>query len=91
MCAWPRACPRPPHGCACVHNHLPFPTTITWTCAWPPACPLPHHMDCVDMCIATCSSFLHSHAHAHVKDGGYELEHDGRLVTVFSAPNYCDQ
>lgn len=21
---------------------------------------------------------------------GYEIEHDGRLVTVFSAPRYCD-
>ncbi|KAK9663892.1 hypothetical protein RND81_14G004600 [Saponaria officinalis] len=26
-----------------------------------------------------------------VKMDGYEFEHDGRLVTVFSAPNYCDQ
>ena len=26
-----------------------------------------------------------------VKDEGYEIEHDGRLITVFSAPNYCDQ
>lgn len=26
-----------------------------------------------------------------VRDGGYEIEHDGKLVTVFSAPNYCDQ
>lgn len=25
------------------------------------------------------------------KDEGYEVEADGRLVTVFSAPNYCDQ
>ncbi|GMH35961.1 hypothetical protein BSKO_03829 [Bryopsis sp. KO-2023] len=25
-----------------------------------------------------------------VKDEGYELTHDGRLITVFSAPNYCD-
>ncbi|QPG75319.1 hypothetical protein FOA43_002671 [Brettanomyces nanus] len=25
-----------------------------------------------------------------VRDGGYEIEHDGRLVTVFSAPKYCD-
>lgn len=25
-----------------------------------------------------------------VKDNGYEVMHDGRLVTVFSAPNYCD-
>ncbi|PVU90396.1 hypothetical protein BB561_004899 [Smittium simulii] len=24
------------------------------------------------------------------KDSGYEIEHDGQLVTVFSAPNYCD-
>mmetsp|Transcript_57149 Transcript_57149/g.180878 ORF Transcript_57149/g.180878 Transcript_57149/m.180878 type:complete len:496 (+) Transcript_57149:241-1728(+) len=26
-----------------------------------------------------------------VKDEGFEVDHDGRLVTVFSAPNYCDQ
>jgi len=26
-----------------------------------------------------------------VKDEGYEVDHDGKLITVFSAPNYCDQ
>jgi len=26
-----------------------------------------------------------------VKDGGYELTHDGFCCTIFSAPNYCDQ
>ncbi|CAH9135534.1 unnamed protein product [Cuscuta epithymum] len=26
-----------------------------------------------------------------VKDKGYEIDHDGKLITVFSAPNYCDQ
>lgn len=26
-----------------------------------------------------------------VKEQGYVVEHDGRCVTVFSAPNYCDQ
>ena len=26
-----------------------------------------------------------------VKDEGYEVEHNGLLVTIFSAPNYCDQ
>mmetsp|Transcript_7904 Transcript_7904/g.13991 ORF Transcript_7904/g.13991 Transcript_7904/m.13991 type:complete len:522 (-) Transcript_7904:195-1760(-) len=26
-----------------------------------------------------------------VKDEGYLVEHDGKLITVFSAPNYCDQ
>ncbi|OLY85667.1 Serine/threonine-protein phosphatase 5 [Smittium mucronatum] len=25
------------------------------------------------------------------KDSGYEIAHDGKLVTVFSAPNYCDE
>ncbi|XP_076463656.1 serine/threonine-protein phosphatase 5-like [Babylonia areolata] len=25
-----------------------------------------------------------------VKDKGYEVSHDGKCVTVFSAPNYCD-
>ncbi|OMJ08821.1 Serine/threonine-protein phosphatase 5 [Smittium culicis] len=25
------------------------------------------------------------------KDNGYEIAHDGKCVTVFSAPNYCDE
>lgn len=25
-----------------------------------------------------------------VKDSGYEVTHDGKCITVFSAPNYCD-
>jgi len=25
-----------------------------------------------------------------VKDDGYEVDHDGKCITVFSAPNYCD-
>ena len=34
------------------------------------------------------SMIVRSH---EVRDEGYLVEHDGRLVTVFSAPNYCDQ
>jgi len=26
-----------------------------------------------------------------MKQGGYEVEADGRVITIFSAPNYCDQ
>ena len=26
-----------------------------------------------------------------VKDEGYEVEPDGNVITIFSAPNYCDQ
>jgi serine/threonine-protein phosphatase 5 len=25
-----------------------------------------------------------------MKENGYEVEHDGRVITIFSAPNYCD-
>ncbi len=25
-----------------------------------------------------------------VKEAGYEISHDGKCITVFSAPNYCD-
>ena len=28
---------------------------------------------------------------AQVKPGGYEIMHNGDCVTIFSAPNYCDQ
>ncbi len=24
------------------------------------------------------------------QDNGYEVTHDGKCITVFSAPNYCD-
>lgn len=26
-----------------------------------------------------------------VKDEGYEVDHNGKCITIFSAPNYCDQ
>jgi serine/threonine-protein phosphatase 5 len=26
-----------------------------------------------------------------MKENGYEVQHDGKCITVFSAPNYCDQ
>lgn len=26
-----------------------------------------------------------------VKQNGYEIAHNGKLVTIFSAPNYCDE
>ena len=34
-----------------------------------------------------CSLLVRSH---QVKRRGYEVHHDGRCITVFSAPNYCD-
>jgi hypothetical protein len=34
---------------------------------------------------------LHLCTPLQVKEEGYEVAHDGLLVTVFSAPNYCDQ
>lgn len=33
------------------------------------------------------SAIIRSH---EVRMGGYEVEHGGQLITVFSAPNYCD-
>lgn len=32
-------------------------------------------------------SIIRSH---EVRMNGYEIEHDGKLITIFSAPNYCD-
>lgn len=36
---------------------------------------------------------LHAHPPAapQVKEEGFEVAHDGYTITVFSAPNYCDQ
>jgi len=34
------------------------------------------------------SMVIRSH---EMKDEGFEVEHDGKLITIFSAPNYCDQ
>jgi len=25
-----------------------------------------------------------------MKQEGYEVEHEGKVITIFSAPNYCD-
>lgn len=33
------------------------------------------------------TAIIRSH---EVRQDGYEVEHDGRCITVFSAPNYCD-
>lgn len=38
-----------------------------------------------------CMSSRLSDVCMQVKDEGYEVEHNGYCVTVFSAPNYCDQ
>lgn len=39
-------------------------------------------------CVLDTDLLVRSH---EVKDEGYLVEHDGKCITVFSAPNYCDQ
>jgi serine/threonine-protein phosphatase 5 len=46
--------------------------------------------DVTDNFLATNNLQLVVRSH-EVRDEGYEWEHPGKLVTVFSAPNYCDQ
>ncbi|GLU06601.1 hypothetical protein SLE2022_236210 [Rubroshorea leprosula] len=41
--------------------------------------------------LAESSTFLEVAYLLKVKDEGFEIEHDGKFITVFSAPNYCDQ
>lgn len=40
------------------------------------------------ICLCLADLLVRSH---EVKDEGYLVEHDGKCITVFSAPNYCDQ
>ncbi len=45
----------------------------------------------VSCCLSTHVSAQRMRSGAQVKEEGYEVEHDGYCITVFSAPNYCDQ
>ena len=48
-------------------------------------------MRVIDAVVSFCGDvdlLVRSH---EVKDEGYLVEHDGKCITVFSAPNYCDQ
>ena len=46
--------------------------------------------DYTDAFLATNQLELIVRSH-EVKDEGYEVDHDGKCITIFSAPNYCDQ
>ena len=41
--------------------------------------------------MASRTLYLDDRSSHEVKDEGYLVEHNGRLCTIFSAPNYCDQ
>jgi hypothetical protein len=76
------------HCCMCsvVQLHL-----AGWASCW-------LHLTAAVFCKTSCSILQH-HVPAlrsivfylQVKEEGYEVAHNGLLVTVFSAPNYCDQ
>ena len=51
---------------------------------------------CAGLWLSLCTGQLHlsrgsACLSSQVKDQGYEIEHGGYCITVFSAPNYCDQ
>jgi serine/threonine-protein phosphatase 5 len=42
-----------------------------------------------NMCLFVCKNTIDMIIRSHeVKEEGYVIEHDGKCVTVFSAPNY---
>lgn len=44
------------------------------------------------MCLITLSAVADLVVRTHeIKDEGYEIDHDGKSITIFFAPNYCDQ
>ncbi len=51
------------------------------------------HVNCTTALLytITCPSTHTSYTHPPPSPHRYEVEHDGYCITVFSAPNYCDQ
>lgn len=92
--ALPPCCVIKMRGCLLFFCFLSCPLLVsTWAVPEPPPCfctPVPAGGDVTRRFLEDNGLQLLVRSH-EVKEEGYEVAHDGYCVTIFSAPNYCDQ